>query len=133
MLSDTRANRMRTVTLTALLGGVISFSVWAAPPTPVQQNGWLIYSDSHVTQQIPCATQPILLTGNHTDITLKGACRYVRVAGEHNDIDIEVGADATIEITGAHNDVTWHQTAPGARPRLLKSNTESNTFHPEQG
>src|SRR5262245_20771307 len=105
----------------------------AASPTDAQQNGWLVYSDSRVSRTIPCASQPILLMGNHTDISLKGACNYVRVAGEHNDINVEVGAAATIEITGAHNDVTWRQITPGPRPRLLNTNPEVNTFHPDKG
>lgn len=80
----------------------------AAIPGPLQQNGWLIYQDSHVRQAIPCG-QPILLRGNHTDLTLSGGCGYVRVAG-------------------AHNGVTWHQIAPGQPPWLLDRG-HSNTFH----
>jgi hypothetical protein len=35
----------------------------------------------------------------------------------------------TIEITGEHNDVFWHQQPPNPpRPRLLDSGS-SNTFH----
>ena len=36
-----------------------------------------------------------------------------------------------IEITGAHNDVFWHQAAAGAGPQLIDRGT-SNTFHPAQ-
>lgn len=100
----------------------------AAPPRPVAQNGWLVYQDSHVTQALPCGRQPILLRGNHTDLTLTGGCAYVRVAGEHNDISIEVLQGATIDISGAHNDVTWRQIVPGQPPRLINGG-QSNSFH----
>ena len=101
-------------------------------PVALQQNGWLIYDASHVAQTIPCTPQPILLRGSHTDTTLSGRCAYVRVAGGHNDIAIEIGGGATIEITGEHNDVSWHQVAPGPPPRLLAPGPD-NTFHTWQG
>jgi Protein of unknown function (DUF3060) len=106
------------------------FTVAAAPAlaAPFQQNGWLIYRDSHVEETLPCAEQPILLEGSHTDLTLHGTCLYVRIAGEHNDIAIDIGPAATIEITGAHNDVTWRKVVPGPPPRLLNTGP-SNAFH----
>jgi hypothetical protein len=110
----------------AAFGGAIAVQAFAA--TPVEQNGWLVYQDSHISETAPCARQPILLNGSHTDFTLNGPCENVRVAGEHNDITIQVGPAATIEITGAHNDVTWRQVIPGLPPHLLDSGA-SNTFH----
>jgi hypothetical protein len=111
------------------LGGAIAVQAFAATPTPpVEQDGWLVYQDSHISETASCARLPILLNGSHTDFTLNGACETVRVAGEHNDISIQLGPAATIEITGAHNDVTWRQVIPGPPPRLLDSGT-SNTFH----
>ena len=98
------------------------------PPHPVHQNGWIEYRDSWVTRTIPCTQEPIFLAGNHTSLTLKGGCMRVQVAGEHNDILIETLPQATIEITGAHNDVTWHQIAPGPPPHL-GNRGYSNTFH----
>ena len=119
---------MRALAIGAL-GGSIAVQAFAAGPTPpVEQNGWLVYQDSHITETAPCARQPILLNGSHIDFTLNGACTHVRVAGEHNDISIQVGPAATIEITGAHNDVTWRQMIPGPPPRLLDSGA-SNSFH----
>lgn len=118
---------MRALMIGAL-GVAIAARAFAAGTPPAEQDGWLVYQDSHVDQTAPCAKQPILLNGSHTSFTLDGACRYVRIAGEHNDITIHVGAGATIEITGAHNDVSWQQIVPGPAPRLL-SNAASNTFH----
>jgi hypothetical protein len=95
---------------------------------PVQQNGWIIYSDWHAAETIPCTPTPILLRGSHTDLTLRGACAYVRLEGEHNDIDVQLGPAAVVEITGAHNDVTWTQVVPGPPPRLMDLGA-SNSFH----
>lgn len=119
---------MRTLALSALSCAITTLAFAARPTPPVQENGWLIFRDSHITEAIPCRTQPILLQGNHTTITLNGICSYVRVAGQHNDISVEVGPAATIEITGKHNDVTWQQVVRGPPPRLL-DDAPSNTFH----
>jgi hypothetical protein len=119
---------MRTLAVIALIS-VIPTQAFAAKPTPpVQENGWLIFRDSYITEAIPCRTQPILLQGNHTTIILNGMCSYVRVAGWHNDIVVEVVPAATIEITGEHNDVTWMQVVHGPPPRLF-DRAASNTFH----
>jgi hypothetical protein len=72
--------------------------------------------------------QPVLLSGDHIDFTLNGACNHVRVAGDHSDIMIQVGPAATIEIAGGHNDVPWQQVVPGPPPHLA-DNGISNTFH----
>jgi hypothetical protein len=119
---------MRALAVGALCGAIAVQAFAAEPSPPIVQNGWLVYHDSHITETAPCTQQPILLGGDHTDFTLNGACNYVRVAGEHNDISIQIGPAATIEITGAHNDVTWRQMIPGPPPRLLDSGP-SNTFH----
>ena len=77
---------------------------------------------------VECGGRSISLDGEHTSTRLTGTCPRVRVAGEHNDIWVPVPPGGTIEITAPHNDVTWHQTAPGPRPRLLTL-APSNTFH----
>jgi hypothetical protein len=122
---------MRALAVGALCGSIAVQAFAATPTAPLQQNGWLVYQDSHITQTAPCTQQPILLGGSHTDFTLNGACETVRIAGEHNDITIQVGPAATIEITGAHNDVTWQQVAPGPPPQLLDKGL-SNSFHHAQ-
>lgn len=119
---------MRSWAVGALCGSIAVQACVAAATAPVQQNGWLVYQDSHISQIADCTRQPIVLGGSHTDFTLNGMCDHVRVSGDHNDITIQIGPAATIEITGAHNDVTWQQMAPGPPPRLLDSGIE-NTFH----
>jgi len=122
----------RFCALFCALGGLLGLAAFPAvaqtPPEPVRQNGWLIYGASHRSQRLPCAPTPILVTGSHTDTELKGACTYVRISGEHDDVDVEVAAAGTIEITGEHNDVTWHQVTQGPPPRLINGRG-SNTFH----
>ncbi len=88
-------------------------------------NGWDIYGK---IDRVSCSGRPVLLQGSHTDVTLAGACRYVRITGEHNDVTVDVRPGGTIEITGAHNDVWWRQRSPGPGPRLV-NNGASNTFH----
>jgi hypothetical protein len=117
------------IVVVAALGTLVATRAFAAGPTPpLEQNGWLIYQDSHITETANCPGRPVLLNGSHISFTLNGPCSYVRVAGEHNDISVQIGAAATIEITGAHNDVTWQQIVRGPPPRLIDSGA-SNTFH----
>jgi hypothetical protein len=109
------------------------FAIAVAPGAFAQPTNWTIYKEDHVSRTIPCDPRPVILQGSHTDINMTGACRYVRVAGEHNDITVWVAPGGTVEITGAHNDVTIRR-APGrgAPPRLLDSGP-SNTFHQAEG
>jgi hypothetical protein len=78
---------------------------------------------------VECGGRAISLDGGHTSTHLTGYCPFVRIAGEHNDIDVPVPPGGTIEIDAPHNDVTWRQTAPGPPPNLVAL-APSNTFHP---
>jgi hypothetical protein len=112
----------------ALAGMLLAWPVLAAAAPPLRQNGWTIYQDSHTELTIPCLPTPILLRGSHTDVVMKGGCGYVRLEGEHNDVEVDLAPGATFEITGSHNDVTWRQVAPGPPPRLLDTGA-GNSFH----
>ena len=91
-------------------------------------NGWQHFSGS-VPRRVACGELPILLEGSHTGVTLVGNCGYVRVAGDHNDVTVELAPGGTIEITGEHNDVAWRQPNPSVPPSLLNRG-KSNSFHP---
>jgi hypothetical protein len=71
------------------------------------------------------------LAGDRLEMRLTGACRTVRITGEHSDISVQVAPGGTIEITGAHNDVTWTLARPGARPSLIDTG-HNNSFHAGQ-
>ncbi|HTZ71902.1 MAG TPA: DUF3060 domain-containing protein [Acetobacteraceae bacterium] len=105
----------------------------AQPPTTDAQ-GVLHYTASYVTQKVVCADHPIVLEGDHTDMTLTGACRLVTLSGSHNDIMVDMAAGGSFVITGAHNDVTWRQAEPGPPPST-QNKGDSNTYHfmPGQG
>lgn len=111
---------MKHVILAGLVLCAASYGVPAAA-----QSQWDTYGR---VSKVTCQGRPVLLQGNHTDVTVTGPCRYVRVAGAHNDVTVDVAPGATIEITGAHNDVWWRSRIPGPRPVLL-DHGESNTFH----
>jgi Protein of unknown function (DUF3060) len=103
----------------------------ATPEPPVVQNGWLHFTTSRARQMIPCSNMPIQLDGNRTETSLTGFCRNLRIAGEHNDVRVQVAPGATIDVVGRHNDVWWRQMGPGPRPALLDSGG-SNSFHREE-
>ncbi len=113
--------------------GVLGLAVAACetnpsgPPGPIEQNGFLVYGNG-APSKIACDQRPVQLNGNHSDKRLIGPCRFVRVAGAHNDISIDVAPGGRIDITGAHNDVTWFQSLPGPPPTLMDHGA-SNTFH----
>lgn len=98
------------------------------PPVAVEQNGFAVYSASRASQTIPCDARPVQLNGSHTDLRLTGPCRFVRLAGEHNDVSVQLAPGGSIEITGSHNDVTWRSLQPGPDP-VLVNRGEDNTFH----
>lgn len=107
----------------------------APPPAklaPVEQAGWLTYSESRINAPIPCGSAPIQLTGDRLDTSLTGECHYVRITGAHNDIAINIAPGGTIEIVGTNNDVVWNQVRPGPPPNLINTGA-SNTFHQQQG
>ena len=102
------------------------------PAPPTVQNGVLVYSQNGARQTIQCDNRPIQLSGDRTALRLTGECQFVRLAGNHNDIEVEAAPGATIEITGEHNDLTWRQTRPGPHPVLLNRG-QSNSFHTASG
>ena len=117
------------------LAGLALPGACAPPPArlaPVEQAGWLTYSESRISTPIPCGATPIQLTGDHLDTSLTGECQYVRITRTHNDIEISIAPGGTIEILGANNDVFWDQVRPGPPPHLI-NNGASNTFHRRQG
>lgn len=114
-----------------LLGG-LALGITSAR---AEMAAWDVYGRG--VAEVQCGERPVLLQGSHTDIHVRGPCRYVRVAGEHNDIYVTLAPRGTIEITGEHNDVWWIvPQAPGnafwARPRLLAP-APHNTFHHGSG
>ena len=97
------------------------------PPT-IDASGVMHYSASHVTQTVACDGRPVVLEGDHTDMTLTGACRDVTLAGSHNDITVDMAAGGRFNITGGHNDVNWRQTQAG-RPPSMQDHGDTNNFH----
>lgn len=97
------------------------------PPT-IDPAGVMHYTASHVSQHVVCSDHPIVLEGDHTDMTLAGACRTVTLAGSHNDVTVDMAAGGTFDITGSHNDVNWRQIGAGPRPSLLDTG-DGDTYH----
>lgn len=104
----------------------------SGPTGPLAMNGFAVYVASRANQTIPCDARPIELQGNRTDLRLTGPCRFVRLVGEHNDVNVDLAAGGTFEITGSHNDVVWRQVQVGPPPILIDRG-ESNAFHHETG
>ena len=111
--------------------GLLTGCAHEATQAPVTRDGWLHYADSRARGTYPCKDMPVSLDGNRNDVRLTGGCQRVRVAGDHNDVHVDVAPGGTIEVTGGHNDVTWRQTAPGPKPEL-KDTGASNSFHHEE-
>jgi Protein of unknown function (DUF3060) len=114
-----------------MLGSLTILVTCAQPPrdlAPVEQGGWLTYSESRIRTPIACGPVPIQLAGSRLDTRLTGGCRYVRITGGHNDIQIDIAPGGTIELVGSNNDVVWKQIQPGPTPRLIDTGA-NNTFH----
>jgi Protein of unknown function (DUF3060) len=117
------------IKIAAAFAFVLAASACSHPPQPpVVQNGWLTYRTSYTSATIHCGDQPIALAGDHTSLQLVGSCTNVRLAGSHNDVEVDIVPGGEITITGSHNDLTWHRAAPGPPPHLTDQG-KSNTFH----
>lgn len=95
------------------------------------RDGATHYTDSRVKGSIDCGGRPVVLDGNRSVLRLTGPCRRVTVAGRRNDVHVEVAPGGLVEITGAHNNVTWRQVGEGRRPELRVVGP-SNTFHADR-
>lgn len=122
----------RTIVLVLLSAGALA-SCSRKPPSeePVNVGGAIEYSQSRVQGEIACGNAPIVLRGDRTVMTLTGACKDVTVAGDHNDITVQLAPGGQVVASGDHNDITWSQSEPGAPP-VLSSPGGSNTFHAPQ-
>ena len=115
-----------TAVLLAAALAATGAAAWAAQNPPA--GAWDVYTDRVKT--ITCtADRPVLLKGSHTELTLTGPCRYVRLTGAHNDIMVTLVPGGTFEITGEHNDVFWTPLDPRGRRPVLLNHGYSNTFH----
>lgn len=99
----------------------------------VMADGYLHYGMSNIAQTVQCTGTPIAVDGNHTNMTLVGACRRVRVSGDYNNISVDIVPRGLIEITGQHNDVTWRQIRPGPRPTLRALAPHNNFYAGARG
>jgi len=67
-------------------------------------------TDDHLNKNYVCAGGDVNVLGNHSTLTLRGACDIVNVQGADNTIKLET-AD-TISVTGANNTVTYRTGDP---------------------
>jgi Protein of unknown function (DUF3060) len=72
---------------------------------------------------IECGGQTVSVSGSKNDLTLRGDCPRVDVAGVGNTVAIE-GAGA-IEVTGTGNRVTWQRALKGEAPRVSTTGLNS--------
>lgn len=129
-----RARVIRGVAVAAVLSGAAlgagcTNSNRSAPKPPVMQGGVARYGEDRANGTVACeAGTPVVVAANRTKLRLAGPCRQVTVAGDHNDLHVDVAPGGTVEITGTHNDVTWRQVGQGPRPTLTIKGA-SNDFH----
>lgn len=97
---------------------------------PRVDDGRVHFTQDGARQTVYCdSRRPFEMDADHVSLKIVGPCRAVYVAGDHNDVETDVLGGGLVMITGAHNDVTWHQVSRG-RPPALINNGSSNTFHP---
>ncbi len=114
------------LTMLVVLSSIVTATAWSQTP-PRTANGWDMYGSD--ARKVACGDNAVLLNGSHTDVSLTGPCRYVRVAGAHNDVHVTIVPGGTIEITGSHNDVFWQPMAGATAKPILLDHGSSNDFH----
>ncbi|MFO1035853.1 MAG: DUF3060 domain-containing protein [Geminicoccaceae bacterium] len=122
-------HRRATVVLVLVATGLLASCSRKAPSeAPLTVAGVTEYSQSRVQGDIACGHDPVVLKGDRTVLNLTGACTNVTIAGDHNDITVELAPGAQVTASGSHNDITWRLSQPGAEP-VLSSTGTSNSFH----
>ena len=110
---------------------VLTLATGCAPtprPALTLNDGRQHFTQDRASATVACDGRPFVVDANRASLKLRGRCYHVIVAGNHNDVETDVLGSGTVEITGAHNDVTWRQMSPGPRP-VLVDRGPSNTFH----
>lgn len=102
----------------------------SAKVVPTVDDGRVHFTQDHARQTVYCdGRRPFEMDADRVSLKIVGPCTQVYVAGDHNDVETDVLGGGLVMITGAHNDVTWHQVS-GGRPPALINRGQSNTFHP---
>jgi hypothetical protein len=87
------------------------------PAPPVDLNDG--FTHIGVAGLFDCGPQPVSIDGSHTDVTLQGRCRHVRITGWHDDVVLYVEPGSTIEVTGSHDDVVYRLLRRGPPPQWV--------------
>ncbi|MBV9783378.1 MAG: DUF3060 domain-containing protein [Acidisphaera sp.] len=117
-----------------LLAGAAA--IWLLPATgraQVMANHLLHYDYSDITRIIQCTGTPIALDGSRTNLTLVGGCTRITVTGNNNEISVDIVPHGVIEVTGAHNEVSWRQLVPGPEPTLLSRGADNHFYRGVRG
>ena len=124
-------NRGRLAAVPMVLSLALAAAGASAKVVPTVNDGRIHYTKNGARETVYCdGRHPFEMDADRVDLKIVGPCSQVYVAGDHNDVETDVLGGGMIMITGAHNDVTWHQVSPG-RPPALVNNGPSNTFHPD--
>ncbi len=102
-----------------------------AAAVPDDYSNWTRIQANNRERRTGCTELPVVVELSRASISLVGNCGFVRVAGEHLTVTVELASGGTIEATGAHNDIYWKQAA-GSRPPTLINAGSSNTFHADR-
>lgn len=62
---------------------------------------------------LACNGAPATIRGDDNHVSLAGQCRFLRIEGSRNAVNVELGSPGTVQITGDYNQVVY---APGGRP-----------------
>ncbi len=75
------------------------------------------YEGAGATQEMDCAGGTATITGAGNTMTVTGACKALVIEGAGNRVRIDLARGATIDITGASNEVVW-RTPDRGKPRV---------------
>ncbi len=86
------------------------------------------FSGSNQSGVVDCTARNTHLRGNSNEVTFRGGCRSLMIAGSKNDVTAEIAAGALISVRGNNNTVHWHVTG-GTKPPRLRQSGHNNTFN----
>jgi Protein of unknown function (DUF3060) len=107
------------------IGGVVGGTL-----SPVPAANAAAFQKSAETATLDCAGGKAEVKGSSNELTITGKCSSLDIIGSANEVKIEFGPDAQINVSGSANDVEW--TSTDGRAPKVNDQGSANSVTPQQ-
>jgi len=107
------------------IGGVVGGTLNPAPAVKSAT-----FHKSAETATLDCAGGKAEVKGSSNELTITGKCGSLDISGSANEVKIEFGPGAQINVSGSANDVEW--TSTDGRAPKVNDQGSANSVTPQQ-